>query len=686
MSDTDAAPRALPRGVPPVLLLIAPVILAAALALAGSGDAVAAWATLLQRLIISGGLAALWLVGAIGLGSLARPLWSHLTDDVERAALQSAVGVAMALWLAAAIGRITLHPVAAWLPVGVGTILLVRQLAPRLSRIKARPLPLHALLLVPGAAVMLIAACLPPGSIWHSEAHGYDALSYHLQLPKEWLAGGRIAPLEHNVYSFLPSGMEAVYAQLGAMAWITDGRLGTGDGSVIYAAQLLHAGLAFVAAFATGAVVKRFTGAVAAWIAAATIVSIPWVVVTASLAYNEMAVLVGLAGALLAIVTAGPARSVGILVGLLIGAAALAKPTAMLTAMPVAAVAMLGLLPRRSRSAAFALAAITGLAVLAPWLIRNAAAGGNPVFPWMTSFFGNAHWTPEQVRRWADGHSLDVGIGARLARLFSVAHGFAHPQWFYALPLFLAAAAVASQRPETRRLSVVLLIGIGTQFLAWLAVGHLQSRFLIPVVIPGAILIGLACKPGVRCYAVAVFTLLVAVIGFKSIEQFLRERDGRPCTALIPGVEGMNGRWHAHAWAESGGMGLSGLIGSDAEINLRFHDQPVRISLLGDATPLYLKPDIVYHTTWDRSPLGDILRAFPDDPERWQPELAALGITHILINRAELARLRASGWLDPEVTEDAVTRLEAALGPPVARWPQRGQTLYPLGIPTPSSR
>jgi hypothetical protein len=47
----------------------------------------------------------------------------------------------------------------------------------------------------PALAVLLLAACCPPGTLWRSEALGFDVLSYHLQLPREWLAGGRLAPL-----------------------------------------------------------------------------------------------------------------------------------------------------------------------------------------------------------------------------------------------------------------------------------------------------------------------------------------------------------------------------------------------------------------------------------------------------------------------------------------------------------
>ena len=84
---------------------------------------------------------------------------------------------------------------------------------------------------------MLIVACtIPPGLTWAVEAWGYDVLSYHLELPREWLAIGRMTGLEHNVYSYLPSLAEAGYMLIGAMR-----------GSVydaIYAAQLFHGSLA----------------------------------------------------------------------------------------------------------------------------------------------------------------------------------------------------------------------------------------------------------------------------------------------------------------------------------------------------------------------------------------------------------------------------------------------------------
>src|SRR5690606_14260247 len=55
---------------------------------------------------------------------------------------------------------------------------------------------------------------------------------------------------------------------------------------------------------------------------------------------------------------------------------------------------------------------------IAPWMARNWAHGGNPVFPHATGVFGQAHWTDEQVERYQAAHSFDGGPLARARMLF----------------------------------------------------------------------------------------------------------------------------------------------------------------------------------------------------------------------------------------------------------------------------
>src|SRR5262249_31990042 len=67
------------------------------------------------------------------------------------------------------------------------------------------------LLLAPLLGIALVAALVPPGILWGDEPHGYDVVEYHLQLPREWLEMGRVAPLTHNVFSYFPMNVEMNY-------------------------------------------------------------------------------------------------------------------------------------------------------------------------------------------------------------------------------------------------------------------------------------------------------------------------------------------------------------------------------------------------------------------------------------------------------------------------------------------
>ncbi len=61
-------------------------------------------------------------------------------------------------------------------------------------------------------AILLIAACFPPNTLWNP--NGYDVLEYHLELPREYALLNSTAPLSHNIYSFLPANVEMLYLYL----------------------------------------------------------------------------------------------------------------------------------------------------------------------------------------------------------------------------------------------------------------------------------------------------------------------------------------------------------------------------------------------------------------------------------------------------------------------------------------
>src|SRR5690606_15247325 len=85
------------------------------------------------------------------------------------------------------------------------------------------------------------------------------------------------------------------------------------------------------------------------------------------------------------------------------------------------------------------------------------------------------------------------------------------------------------------------------------------------------------------------------------------------------------------------------------------------VYFVGGATPLYFLPAggvdaVVYQTTWDRNPLGDAIRAHPDDMAAWTAAVrgSARGpaIDFVLVDFDELGRLYPSDqsrpvWFDP---------------------------------------
>ena len=105
-----------------------------------------------------------------------------------------------------------------------------------------------------------------PAPLWGSEFGGYDVLEYHLELPQEWLAAGRLSPLDHNAYSYLPSYLEAASMHLGAMtlapkATATGGAYGliAGEGYRLMACQFLHAGFTMIAAWLVARLVRTLS-------------------------------------------------------------------------------------------------------------------------------------------------------------------------------------------------------------------------------------------------------------------------------------------------------------------------------------------------------------------------------------------------------------------------------------------
>ncbi|MDX2116627.1 MAG: hypothetical protein SFY96_00405 [Planctomycetota bacterium] len=649
-------------------------------------------------------------------------------------ALALAYGFAFLLILLQLFGLIGIAkagPLVLIVVTGMNAIRVWRGRAALFGTLREFPAPrLSAWWLVPSVClgVMVAAACSPPGWLWDSEFGGYDALSYHLQLPKEWLAAGRLSSLKHNVYSYLPGFIEGAYLfVMGAMT-TSDSDPTAGNGLPLLACQLFTLLTAVLAAWVTaelGVTLARRAGVdesrvvVARWVVFALMITTPWMVVTGTLAYNEPAMLALGAGAMLAAASPGygPLQR-GVVVAMLLGGAIGVKPTAGPMFGVPTLVMLLAFTPRREWWRWLVSGVAVGVVTLLPWTIRNSMAGGNPLFPLGHTLLGSAHWTAEQFTRFASAHTFDGTLWERVRMLFvadasdpaGVRHrGIMHPQYGVFVVVLVAAigalAAHARGRAGVGRVFVVLVLGIVGQLVVWLFLTHLQSRFLMPLLVPGLACVGVACAAagGAMFWRVCALANLVIVLALTAAQRTPGMSAGATWDTLVPRERAADLPRPADGLALGCGA-FSGetfreLVGDtpDAlrqrpelvdELGPQAYTRVVlakgsRVLLLGDAAPLYYPRGTGYATTWDTHPLTRAALA-GGEASAWVGVLRDEGYTHLLINASEIARLgkgsgaKGSTWWDPRLPPAAVEQVARVLGAPVKQWPG-GVALFELG-------
>lgn len=659
------------------------------------------------------------------------------------------VGLAALMWVSHVLGQAGLLTTAtAGGVLGIGGTLGVAWLIEQ-SRGRARGpgLGWSAVGSGPAVGVMLLAACATPGFLWRSEAGGYDALSYHLALPMEWSRAGRLGAVEHSVYSFLPMGgmAQALWLHVaellgGAGRPGEAGGLLAMDGLGLVVCQWLSAAMVLLAGAGVGRAVRaegvraglsvRGAG-IAGGVAGAALVSVPWVVVVGSLAYNEGALLAFGACAVLVCVRRGEsAWRRGLVVGLLMGAAGGSKPTAAFVVLPWVA-ASLGVCLRGGGGwwgrgvCACACAAVSGLVMLGPALARSWWASGNPVFPFAAGVFGSGHWSGEQVARfaWAHGGSETAWerlgalvsmerLGASVDALGNTPRGVFHGQWSMFFSVGVACAALGLGWRRTGPLACALAGGVVVGMGWWVVGSHGQSRFLVPLAVPLSVCVGLAaCGAlgvwrrtigwacvGVACAVPAVLSLDTArallgqgaasVGGVGSAGGAGGAGIGAYNTGLVQGVGGMTGeflgarlRLEAQLSGRPGdpralaeGLRSAGVRSGAAIANILVPADE-RVLLIGEGTTLYYLGLVSATTAWDAGVLEGAMGRWPDDPGRWVEALREAGVGWVLINLAEVARLSRFGYLDPRLSGEGLERLVAQLPPAVVAIPESGYLL-----------
>lgn len=649
--------------------------------------------------IVTDGWAPLaWMVSALGLGSLVRS---------ERFAVRLGAGVALLLAIdqfAGSLGAFA-SPFGGWIVLAPGALLAARDAASRL-RPEARERFFSALgrawPLAPGIAALLLAATSSPGFLWSTEYAGYDALSYHLALPRVWLESGALSPVAWNAYSSLPSWVEGAYMHCFALG---------GDPTLMgIRAQLLHALITIAALMLTGEAAERalddgrgesaLPSGSARLLATAALLSAPWIVVTGSLAYNEAGAMLGAAGIMAVWFARGvraPRR--GLLLGLFAACMVGSKLSAGVIVLP-ALLTLCGLVrpgPGRASIASVLIAVPVAAFLLSPWLLRNAMATGNPVFPFAASILGAHDWGPEQVATWNRAHAAQGGVRERLAALWWQfgAFGFGAPpspdeRWrpfMGLLPwLALAGALAGAMGGSTRRLALSLLAALAVGLASWLLWTHMKSRFLVPLLPIAALLAALGfevlmrrlgARGRPRRAAPFVVALLMALAPAAALFT-----DGPFPSAMIGAERVMTGDALADLLADPATRAAAQRLDRSRAFVLNHEIAPearrlgLGVLLVGDATTFRYRVPLRASTVWTRDPLVERwLAAAEQGAESGSGTPSAAGaeaaravlrdasIGWVLVDPVMLQVWSRSGWLDPALSSDRLRRAMATLEP-----------------------
>lgn len=508
--------------------------------------------------------------------------------------------------------------------------------------------------------VLVLLALLP---LAVSPGIGWDADVYHLTVPKLYLAHGGFRPVEMNLYSNGPLGVEMLYGLV--LAWFdypVTGALHWGSGVLLVYALLLGCGVGprsaagagtdgttgreadYRAAAAPSFATAGQTRIVAGWLAAALFLGNGVVIWELHEAYVDVAGALFLLGAFLfaeqALAAAVRGDSVAerahlLLAGLAAGSFAASKLTGVVGALLVALV-FAPSWRRLSRTGgtrpatAAAWFAAPALLLWLPWIAKAVWYTGNPAYPFLYGWFGGPDWSAELAAKlFAYLHGMGMGrepldyLLLPWRVVVEGGSGYEHFDgrlgwpWLVAVPLALAAA--------WRRTAVRRPLVLGALLFALWAAGPQQLRLLIPALpllalatARAAAALGRAAFERQPSVALAAAGLAVAVLlGLGAAAEL---RDGAAAVARYrqPGFDPA----HAGAYPEV------------FDIAARELPPSARILFLNTNLGFFCPREYLADSIFEASQIGDWLRPASDEADLVR-RLRERRVTHLLYRRRD---------------------------------------------------
>ena len=534
-----------------------------------------------------------------------------------------------------------------------------------------RPCPARWLWLLAAIplGLAILAAATPPGILWLSQNRAPDVLQHHLTVPKEYLAAGRIGFLSHNAYANLPANAEML--SLLAMTLKSDPSPPPQPTTLpyipspynaVYLINFLNLGIAVLAVCAISLTASYIHAHRTT--AGLILACCPWLLIVATVPYPQaplifytiLAAMVTLAAPRLHL---SPIRT-GLLAGIFVGLACGCQLTAVITvALPVLVLLLFQQILSRGRTVLVSLTyLLAAFMTLSPWLLKNLAFAGNPVFPYFYNQLGGPDFSSQLAQRWNQAHAFATSVD--FSRLVSALWNqfLAHPLFGPAVILLAASLLLLTwRRRNHHRLQVdlPLLLLLFLQLLAWMTLADMTSRSLVVALVPLCLLAGravaLMSAASARTWSIVLMLFFGCVAGpLFSLHDFLAS------TVSFPPYLAQD----SHHYPVQDRVGT--FIGQDPFGPPHLKDlnsillPDSRTLMVGDSVSFYWSRPVSYNTPFNRNPLRQLIIQ-GKSPRQIIDWLIANKFTHLYVDFWEIHRLSEKYNYSPLITPQLMAHL-----------------------------
>lgn len=284
--------------------------------------------------------------------------------------------------------------------------------------------------------------------------------------------------------------------------------------------------------------------------------------------------------------------------------------------------------------------------IIAPWIVRNYAYFGNPVFPLLYGWLGGSEWSVDQANRLRNevmGRSLFEASATEMA-LAPVNALMTPPGNGLFGPILLLGSllAICAGIGEFRLYGVLGLGGLIIWGLIHPTVTMPLLRFTAPNIIllltcTGAILASNGFVELKSIYIAIALALASVIISFVLVESFI------PVWKSLTSSPGRASVWRANvpAW--------EAMQFANANLDPAHH----KVLFIGETRGLWLNIPSIAPSAFNGPQLAEIFTGL--EPDTWRDRLKKLGVTHLLVNSQEWGRLR-EGWAYFVLPNDSVDK------------------------------